>query len=296
MKTNDKDIFKYGFLGLGAMGSGMTDNLLAAGSALIVYDIDKKKTAEYALKGVIVAESIKELVKKSDIILTSLPSSDIFVEVAEKHLIPDARAGQVFIDLGTVTVSETRRISALFKEKGAYFLDAPVSGGEKGAHEGNLHIFIGGEKSIYDKCWPIFQVIGNIDHIVYCGENGAGQIVKGVNQMAMGLGAAAYLESIAYGVLAGVSPEIICSAIGGNEDWRKYFTAVANKVVIGKAETIGVKHGQLPYFIEESIESGFELPLSNALYNFCKNSKATIKEANRMSPSFWSELIKRKSS
>jgi 3-hydroxyisobutyrate dehydrogenase-like beta-hydroxyacid dehydrogenase len=206
-------------------------------------------------------------------------------------LIPGAAQGQIFIDLGTITAPQARSLGSQFSDKGAFFLDAPVSGGPGGANEGNLYVFIGGDPDIAVECLPLFRIIGNADHVVYCGDSGSGQIVKGVNQMAMGLGAAAYLEAIAFGVRAGVNASIIADAVGGPDGWRDNFARVARQITAGKGDEIGVKHGQLPYFMEEAAEKGFELPMTKALYAFCEHAEKKIMEANRLSPSFWDELI-----
>lgn len=289
---NDCKLPVLGFIGLGSMGSGMCSNLIKAGYPVVVYDKVGEKVNSFVQEGVSAAKDVDHLVKLSDIVLTSLPFSHVFVDVAENNLIPNARNGQVFIDLGTVTVRDVRRLASLFAEKGACLIDAPVSGGENGAQKGNLYVFIGGDKAIAEACWGIFEVIGDPEHVVYCGGSGSGQIVKGVNQLAMGLGAAAYLESIAFGVLAGVDADTILKAVGGKGGWRDFFTSIVEKVVNGKGENIGVKHGQIPYFLDEADLKGFELPLSRALFKFCENSPCTITEANRLSPSFWDELLK----
>ncbi|MCZ6676825.1 MAG: NAD(P)-dependent oxidoreductase, partial [Candidatus Poribacteria bacterium] len=251
-----------GFLGLGAMGGRMVRNLLKAGYRLIAFDINDERLNTCTSAGAIAAESADDVVHRSDVVLTSLRSSAIFVEVAENHLLPHAREKQVFIDLGTTAPPETRRLAAAFAAKGAALLDAPVSGGPQGSANGNLRMFVGGDAQVVSQCQPILEVLGDPERIVYCGPSGAGQVVKGVNQLAMGLGVAAYLEAIAFGVRAGVAPEAIDKAVGGDEAWRKHFSEIAARVIDDRAENSVVKFPELPYFLAEAQEQGFEIPLT----------------------------------
>ena len=284
-----------GFLGLGSMGGAMARNLLKAGYPLVAYDPKPERLAECVETGAIAGENERMVVEQSQFVLTSLRSSDVFVQVAESHLLPNARVGQVFIDLSTVTPPETRRIAAEFTAKGATLVDAPVSGGPGGAEHGTLRIFVGGEPSVVEQCRPILEVLGNPEHVVYCGPSGAGQIVKGVNQLAMGLGAAAYLESIAFGVLAGIETEAILKVVGGGgEHWREHFAAIACRVAQEEGESVVVKFPELPYFLREAQEQGFELPLTQVLYEFCNVAERQFRDnMNRPTVSFWHELMTR---
>ena len=89
--------------------------------------------------------------------MTSLRSSDVFCSVAEQHLIPNARDGHVFVDLGTTEVEKTRDLATVFAEKGSALIDAPVSGGPHGSETGTLRIFVGGAASVVEKISPDFR-------------------------------------------------------------------------------------------------------------------------------------------
>ncbi len=292
--TNSGNKFPViGFIGLGAMGGRMAVNLLRAGYTLIGFDIDATRLSAVVSEGAKKAADIEEVVKRSDYVLTSLPSSEVFVDTAENHLIPAAKKGQVFIDLGTVVPTETRRIAELFKSKGATLMDVPVTGGIHGAEKGTLGMFIGGDRQQVEKILPVLKVLGDPDKIVYCGPSGAGQIVKGVNQLAMGLYAAAFLEAVAFGVRLGVDPGILADTVGGDDGWRREFRNIANKVIQGEGSSVSIKFGQLKYFIDEAERYGFKLPISKALHEFCDTGERLVMDANRLSPSFWIELMKK---
>ena len=282
-----------GFIGLGNMGSRMARNLHNSGYPLIGYDIDAAKCEALAATGATAGKDTAEVVRNSDVIMTSLRSSDVFCSVAAQHFIPNAREGHVFIDLGTTEVERTRELATAFAEKGATLIDAPVSGGPHGSETGTLRIFVGGDAVVVEKCRPILEVLGEPKYVVYCGPSGSGQIVKGVNQLAMGLGDAAFMEAMAFGVCAGVDPNAIREAVGMGDGWRGQFDSIAKRIMDGEGKTLVVKYPELPYFLAAAKASGFEIPLTEALYEFCKNGNyEMLDNMNRPSRSFWRTLTK----
>lgn len=112
----------------------------------------------------------------------------------------------------------------------------------------------------------ILETIGGVDGLYYCGPAGVGQIVKGVNQLAMGPGIAVCLEAVAFGVRAGVMPDIIARAVGGeDEHWRAMILQTARAANEERAEQMGVKFCEPLYFLREVMESGFALPLTETV-------------------------------
>ena len=282
-----------GFIGLGNMGGRMAKNLHNAGYPLIGYDIDASKCEALAARGATPGKNTTEVVRNSDVIMASLRSSDIFCSVAEQHFLPNAGNGKVFIDLGTTEVEKTRDIAMALDAKGATLIDAPVSGGPHGSETGTLRIFVGGDAVVVEKCRPILEVLGEPKYVVYCGPSGSGQIVKGVNQLAMGLGAAAYMEAMAFGVCAGVDPTAIREAVGMGDGWRGQFDGIAKRIIDGDGKKLVVKYPELPYFLAAAEAAGFEIPLTVALYEFCRNENYEIFDnMNRPSRSFWRTLTK----
>ena len=280
-----------GFIGLGQMGGAMAKRLLRAGYPIVGFDIVPERLAASVEAGATAAQSAADAVRRSDVVLTSLRSSTVFVEVAERDLVPNARAGQTFIDLGTTEAGETRRLAAAFAAKGATLLDVPVSGSPA---TGALRMFAGGDEAAYRRCRPILEVLGDPERVVYCGPSGCGQVVKGVNQLAMGLADAAYLEAIAFGVRAGADAEAIRQGVGGDDGWRGHFAGLAKRVIDGTAESCWVKFPELPYFLAEAREKGFGLPLTQALFDFCNAVERAFRDnMSRPTVSFWHEVITR---
>ncbi len=279
-----------GFIGLGAMGEPMVRNLLAAGHEVYGFDLNQERLDAAVRAGAKSAKNIADLVAKAPIIIASLPSSQAFVTVAETELLPHVRAGQTIIDVGTTAIPQTRRLAEAFAARGVDFIDAPLSGGPGGVERKQLYIFIGGERQVVDRHMPLFITIGGPDRITYCGPVGAGQAVKGVNQLMMGLGNAAYLEAISFGVNAGVDAAVIQQALGNTGRWRVDLHSTAGQIVDGRGEEVGVKFRELPYFVEAAAALGFPLPLTEHLYNVCDEGERIVVDDNRPAPSFWYEL------
>ena len=282
-----------GFIGLGNMGSRMAKNLHNAGYLLIGNDIDNAKCTALAAIGAKATLNTTQVVRECDIVMTSLRSSDVFIKVAEQYFLPNAKEGQIFIDLGTSEVGKTCELAKVLAKMGSTLIDAPVSGGPHGSETGTLRIFVGGDAAAVENCRPILEVLGEPKFVVYCGPSGSGQIVKGVNQLAMGLGAAAYMEAMTFGVCAGVDPIAIRNAVGMGDGWRGEFDKIAKRIIDGTGKKLVVKYPELPYFLAEAEASGFEMPLTEALYEFCKKgSYEMLDNMNRQSRSFWHELTK----
>ena len=282
---------RLGFIGLGRMGGGMARNLVRWSPPLWVFDLKPDRVEACVAAGAVAAGSARQLVEECDVVLTSLPSSEVFVRVAERDLLPNARGGQVFLDMGTTEAPETRRLAAALAGKGAALLDCPVSGGSGGAEAGTLHIFVGGDRAAYERCRAILEVLGDPQRVAYCGPSGTGQAVKGVNQLAMGLVAAAYLEAVSFGLRAGADPDAIARAVGGEEPWRRRVAHLARLAKEGKADDVLVKFPELPYFLSEARERGFAMPLTEALHAFCQpGPRHWTDNMNRPRVSFWHQL------
>ena len=115
--------------------------------------------------------------------------------------------------------------------------------------------------------------------------------MKGVNQLAMGLVAAAYVEAVAFGVLAGADPEAIARSVGGENGWRKHVADLARAVRDGSADDVIIKFPELPYFLREARERGFAIPMTEALLAFCDaGPRNWVDNMGRPRVSFWHQL------
>jgi len=272
----------------------MARNLCRANHEVVGYDLDAQRLAQAQTAGVRPAEGVGEVVADCPVVLTSLRSSEAWVELAETEFVPRARSGQVFIDMGTVAPPQTRRIAAALAAKGAALVDAPVSGGPAGAEGGTLRIFVGGDPAVVAQVRPILDVLGDTERVVYCGPSGSGQVVKGCNQLAMGLADAAYMEALSFGVAQGIDPQMIAQGVGGGEGWREHFAGIAEQVIAGRGDLCETKYPELPYYLEEANEKQLAMPLMRALYAYGVGFPKNIPDCmGRPTIALWQALLGR---
>ncbi len=279
-----------GVVGLGNMGSGIAATLVRESFETVVFDLDASRMKPLEDAGAQAAADVTGLCARCETVLLSLPSSRVTVDVIEQQVVPAAREGMVVIDLGTTVVRETERLAALLREQGAFLVDAPVSGGSAGAAEGTLYVFAGGERAAFEASRKVLEAIGGAK-VTYCGGNGRGQVVKGVNQLAMGLVEAAYMEAVAYGVAGGVEPGVIREAVGGESGWRADVQRIASRIEKGKGDLMDTKYAEYGYFRDEAERTGFAAPILTALSAFMSQFPATGRDnMNRPYPPLWSAL------
>jgi 3-hydroxyisobutyrate dehydrogenase-like beta-hydroxyacid dehydrogenase len=150
---------RIGLIGLGIMGRPMAENLLKAGFALTVHNRTRARAEELWRKGAQVAASPKEVASDSDVVITMVGDSpDVrSVILGPDGVIEGARPGTVVIDMSTIAPSVVREIAAALEVRGVQMLDAPVSGGEKGAIEGTLSIMVGGNALVLERVRPVLM-------------------------------------------------------------------------------------------------------------------------------------------
>ena len=204
---------QIGFIGLGIMGKPMALNLMKAGFSLVVYNRTASKCAPLAEAGASVARSPQEVAASSDVIVTVVSDtpdveSVLFGKQGVRH---GLKRGQIVIDMSTISPAATVEFARRLAEKGCHMLDAPVSGGEKGAIEGTLTIMVGGDRDLFDRCLPIFQAMGK--NVVYVGENGNGQKTKLVNQVICACNILSMEEGLRFAGLNGLNLETTLTVV-----------------------------------------------------------------------------------
>ena len=204
-----------GFIGLGIMGKPMAHNLLKAGFAVIVHNRHQMVTDELVAAGASAGVRPREIAASCDVLITMLPDAPQVEEVllGPGGVIEGAREGLIVIDMSTISPIVTRTLADRLTECGIAMLDAPVSGGDKGAIAGTLSIMVGGEEDVFKRCMPIFQALGKT--IVHVGKSGAGQVVKACNQIVVALIIEAVSEALILGSKAGVDPAKILQVLNG---------------------------------------------------------------------------------
>jgi len=202
-----------GFVGLGNMGGAIAERIRSAGFPLTVYDKRPEAARPFADRGARTASSPAEVARASDIILTSLPApADVeAVALGPEGIIEGIRPGNVYVDLTTSSPVLIRRIDAVFKEKGAHVLDAPLSGGRDEVVQGKQEVTVGGDPAVFQRVRPILAAFG--DQIMYAGGIGAGTICKLVDNVLMRDVTQAIAEGMTLGVKAGVDAEVLWEGI-----------------------------------------------------------------------------------
>src|SRR5947209_261599 len=204
-----------GFIGLGIMGKPMAHNLLKAGFAVIVHNRHQVVTDELVAAGASAGVRPREISASCNVLITMLPDAPQVEDVllGSEGVIEGAREGLIVIDMSTISPIVTRTLADRLAERGIAMLDAPVSGGDKGAIAGTLSIMVGGEEDTFKHCMPIFQALGKT--IVHVGKSGAGQVVKACNQIVVALIIEAVSEALVLGSKAGVDPAKILQVLNG---------------------------------------------------------------------------------
>ncbi len=217
---------KIGFIGIGQMGRHMARRLREAGFDLTVYDVQKAAAALLLEKGATWADSPRDVAAACDVVFSSLPTPPIIEEVVygEKGLLKGWKAGDIYVDMSTNSPSLIRKIAADAAGKGAVVLDAPVSGGVKGADAGTLTIMVGGPEESLEKVRKPLEAMGK--KIVRVGDAGCGNVAKLVNNM-ISLGCNSIsAEGFVLGVKGGIDPEvlwdIITASTGDNWCMRQF--------------------------------------------------------------------------
>jgi 2-hydroxy-3-oxopropionate reductase len=207
---------KVGFIGLGIMGKPMALNLIEAGYAVSVYSRRAESAAPLIAAGANSYASPQELAEHCDVIITIVPATaDVEDVLLGKHgIIHSAKPGTIVIDMSTISASATQRFAQILEKKKIELLDAPVSGGEKGAIEGTLSIMVGGKNSVLLSVIPILDALGK--QIVHIGEqHGAGQIAKACNQIIIAETIVAVSEALRLAKASGVDAYKVREALLG---------------------------------------------------------------------------------
>ena len=218
MKTSSEHI---GFIGLGNMGGAIALRLLRAGYPMTVLDLDQDKMKGLTNEGADVAATPREVAERSTVVLASL-QPDVVEEVAcgENGIAEAKKENLAFVDLSSTTPELAVEVSESLRARRIEMLDAPVSGADIGATNGNLTIFVGGNYQTYQRCLPILQHVGRM--VTYLGKNGNGQIGKRINQMMQAMSELAIYEGMLLAKKMGLPLQMFARAAsaGCAQTWR----------------------------------------------------------------------------
>ena len=255
---------KVGFIGLGTMGGSMAYNALDGGNEMVVHDINPVSATRHLEAGAKWADTPREVAEQSEIVFTSLPGPTEVEAVAlgEAGIMEGMSAGKVYFDLSTSTPGMIRKIHAEAAARGIDVLDAPVSGGPRGAASRNLAIWVGGDKDVFDRCKPVLDAIG--DKAYYVGPIGSGAVAKLVHNCAGYIIQAALAEVFTMGVKAGVEPLALWEAVRkGATGRRGPFEGMAEHLLPGKFDPpdFALKLARKDVDLAVSVGREFDVPM-----------------------------------
>ncbi|MBD9641760.1 2-hydroxy-3-oxopropionate reductase [Ensifer sp. ENS07] len=205
---------KIGFIGLGIMGSPMAEHLIRAGHTLFLNTRSKVPSALVEAGGSACATPA-EVATKADIIILMVPDTPDVEKVlfGSDGVASGLSAGQIVVDMSSISPVETKQFASKINALGAYYLDAPVSGGEVGAKAASLSIMVGGPEDVFESIRPVLELMGK--NITLVGPSGAGQTAKVANQIIVALTIEAVAEGLLFASKSGADPAKVRQALMG---------------------------------------------------------------------------------
>src|SRR3954463_9177642 len=202
-----------GFIGLGVMGEPICRNLVKkSGRKVLAFDLAAEPLARLRSEGADVAASVADVLKRSDLIFLCLPSAKHVRAVFEGDgILKNIRAGQVIVDLGTSSVSQTRDFAAQLQAIGASWADAPIARTRQAAQDGTLSVMVGASPALYADIEPLIRCFAT--DVTHCGEVGAGQVMKILNNMVLFETVNALAEAVAVAKHNGVDPKLLLDTL-----------------------------------------------------------------------------------
>jgi 3-hydroxyisobutyrate dehydrogenase-like beta-hydroxyacid dehydrogenase len=258
---------QVGFIGLGNMGGAIALRLLRAGFPMTVLDLDREKMEPLLREGAAAASSPAEIAERSTIVIASLQGDAVQqVALGDRGIAQIGKKGLVFVDLSSTAPEAAINISAALAARGIEMLDAPVSGADIGAVNGELTIFVGGGYEAYQCALPVLQHIGRT--VTYLGKSGNGQIGKQINQMMQSLSELAIFEGLQLAEKMGLDLKMFARAAsaGCAGSWRldELVDSVFNRGE--KKYRLRLRPGRTGRALEMANRAGVALPGAEAAH------------------------------
>lgn len=272
---NDSSIrLKVGFIGLGMMGRGMAQHVLAKGHqvGLLLRSQDSEaRCADLLLAGAKGLATSAQVAAMADVLIICVTGSPEVEEVmlAQHGVLEGIKAGCVVVDCSTSQPDSTRHLAAAIAAKGAQFLDAALTGTPKHAQEGQLNLLVGGDKTVLERVRPVFELFAK--NIFYCGEVGAGHTAKLLHQFVVLGNAAILAEAFSCAKKTGVNLEVLCDVIDSGGANSTAFQRLRPYVLEGNDQmfrfSIGNAHKDMRYYARMTGEARAVSYLGDAVHN-----------------------------
>ncbi|GAC50757.1 2-hydroxy-3-oxopropionate reductase [Gordonia aichiensis] len=268
---------RIAFIGLGVMGSPMSINAVRAGHRVVGYNRTPSRAAALVDAGGRAADSIADAVADADIVATVLPDSP---DVEKALTAPDgvfahAAPGTVVVDFSTIQPDVARRMAQFADDGGQAFLDAPVSGGEEGAINGDLSIMVGGSDEAFTKAAPLFDAVGST--IVHVGPSGSGQLVKAANQLIVAANIEALAEAIVFLEAHDVETTKAVRVLSGGLAGSAVLDHKAQRMIdrdFHPGGRIDLHHKDLGIVASAARDAGLALPISSLVATLMASARA----------------------
>ncbi|HEX6952062.1 MAG TPA: NAD(P)-dependent oxidoreductase [Gaiellaceae bacterium] len=262
MSTRRDPCPSIGLIGLGNMGTAVAERLLGAGRALVVHNRSREKAEPLRSQGAQVAESVGELARTVDVVLTSL-ADDVALESVATELASEAQPGAVLVDLSTVSPAASARVAELLKDASLLYLRAPVSGNPSVVRAGNLTFIVSGPREALERAEPVLLTIGRAVHDV--GEEEQARVVKlAINLVVAGL-AELMAEALVLGEGSGVSRAALLETMGDSAvgaPFVKYKTEPLLRDDYSATFTTRLMEKDVDLVLEVAEDAGVRLPLA----------------------------------
>ncbi|TVT49307.1 MAG: NAD(P)-dependent oxidoreductase [Denitromonas halophila] len=259
---------KIGFIGLGDMGQSMARHLIGAGHELAVWARREASASALRAEGAAWCASPAELAARSELVITMVGGSADVEDLVLRSdgLLAGFAAGAAHVDMSTIAPATARQLAARYAERGIDWLDAPVSGGPKGALEATLAIMVGGEAATLARLQPVLAVLGS--RIVHIGEAGAGQVAKACNQMIMVAAIEAGAEALHLAAANGVDVAKVRTALMGGSAGSRVLEVMGERMVTGdfdKGVDARLHHKDFGLIMADAHALGAPLPIAAAV-------------------------------
>jgi 3-hydroxyisobutyrate dehydrogenase-like beta-hydroxyacid dehydrogenase len=267
-----------GFIGLGTMGAPMARNVMKRGHALTVFDVVPAAVASIVAAGARAGATPKDVAAASDIVITMLPDAPDVERVAlgPEGLVAGIRAGAIYVDMSTIDPATTRKVGAAIADRGAAMIDSPVGKTADAAVAGTLTLMVGGAAEVVERCRPVLDCMGT--DFFHCGDLGAGQTMKLVNNLLATAVSEASIEALVAGTRSGLTLDTMMSVLRTTMAWNNALAIALPKRPLAGDFTPGfmmkLAHKDCRLALQMVEGLGVEAPVGRAAF-------ASVEEAMR---------------
>lgn len=268
---------KIGWIGLGNMGSPMSQRLIHAGYPVTVYNRNKAKEEALKLMGATAASSPRLLMEQVDVIIIMVTDDQAIREIfaGDNGLLGTKTNGKIIINMSTVSPGISKEMGSLCSQHGNYYLDAPVSGSVKQAEEGQLVIMVGGNETILEKAKPIFEHLGKLT--LLAGGTGAGNTAKLAINMVLAFHAQGLAEAVVFAQRNEIKTEDLITLIN-NSALGNVFTKIKGDAIIQNNYKAAFALKHIAKDLRLAKEEGLATPMGEATFNTFQQAEPVLGE------------------